>query len=502
MALRPVQTSTARLHMASYNRALHSPLVKEIFTKQHFVGDHEPQGFLALQDMPIADFAPYRINNRIEVLCVKDPHKLPAPLAEDLASRWQGGLGLILFRDISVNTLGAIFVHSAVRCPWSLIEPNAWQALGGVMSFEKMGVEHALGTVVDKAVAMTYKWRHIDRSLEATGHDQLTHLGGAKAVILHAPGIREKYDAILATAAVARSLGIYISGADQNMSSVQCSSFATHAPLNFAGSSQSAEAYRGTQDASPYTAHGVMAGLNAMTLVIFGGEKPRLFLQGCGKVGNVLLRQALKDGFPIAGIAETSGSQLRAAYNLLKAAGVKAPLYLVGEPNSEEKSKLVNPDGEIVPFKVVPDLSAALAGSPETEVLSLNAGAHPITQEVAEYLITSKVKAVLPAANNTFDFVNGSEEPLASLLQTHRIFVPNDAMLNRMGATAVIKTAIGLDDDGIATQIAQIGYDVVEEYQQAFLSGTAPQLWSRRRAEAAWKSLLESGLAVGGKSEI
>src|SRR5262245_54925571 len=108
--------------------AYRSPLIQELFASQTFQTGVLPN--LATAINPADGFDPTRISKRTEVLFLPRPEGL-GPLGPMLAPLWENGLGLVLFRNEDTKVLGAIFLHSAIRNEWNLIQGGAFQCLGG-----------------------------------------------------------------------------------------------------------------------------------------------------------------------------------------------------------------------------------------------------------------------------------------------------------------------------------------------------------------------------------
>ncbi|HSA59724.1 MAG TPA: hypothetical protein VLJ37_08580 [bacterium] len=476
--------------------AFRSPLIQDLFAAHTFQSGVLPN--LATMENPADGFTPTRISSGTEVLFLPRAADLGAALAPALTPLWENGLGLVLYRNQEAQVLGAIFLHGAIRNEWNAIQNGAFQCLGGIMLFsddprENKSEAALIADVVRKSTAMTTKWQFIDANLEAIGHPVLTNLGGGKATASHPASEKGRRDAVAVTASVARELGIYISGSDQNMTPGLCTYFSEIAPFNFMGAKDHLfPTYAGMGDPSPLTARGVYEALRTTRQKLLSGHKGPIFFQGYGNVGTPMVRFAVQDGHSISGIMDIDVNKLAAA----RRDGIKAPLFLQVGAKSDIDPALLSAVQENN-ITIVAELSSALAQAPETTIFSPNAGPHPITQEVAEYLANSEVRAVIGAANNVIDTVGGSIEPLASLLQSKGIFVPNDSETNQMGALSVTVRRIGLNEDGLLRAAVGVG-SLTELSLASFRSHTAPQIARDREAKRRFNRLVRDGRAVGG----
>ncbi len=476
--------------------AFRSPLIQDLFAAHTFQSGVLPN--LATMENPTDGFAPTRLSNGTEVLFLPRPADLGAALAPTLTPFWENGLGLVLFRNQEAQVLGAIFLHGAIRNEWNAIRPGAFQCLGGIMLFSDNPLENKpevqlLADVVRKSTAMTTKWQYIDANLEATGHPTLANLGGGKATASHPAGEKGRQNAVAVTASVARELGIYISGSDQNMTLGLCTYFSELAPFNFMGAKDHLfPTYGGMGDPSPSTARGVYEAVRTARQRLLSGHRGPIFFQGKGNVGEHIMKLALEDGHSVSGLIDIDLEKLVRA----RADGIKAPLFLQVSPRAEfTKEMLAKVDDNDI--TIVPDLVTALQAAPETTIFSPNAGPHPITPDVAEYLAHSEVRMVVGAANNVFDTVDGSIEPLAALLQKAGVFVPNDSETNQMGALSVVTQRIGMNADGLIRAAIGIG-SLTELSLAAFRRGIPPQIARDSTAKQRFNRLVAEGRAVGG----
>ncbi len=489
-----------------------SPSVRPLFGAYEFPARSYSEGFLAKMTNPANGFDPFQMANGTELLFVSNPAQLPHPLSFHLTPQWRNGLGLVIFRNEEAKAVGAIFIHGAMKTPWSSIQPNAWQALGGVMAFSGMSFNDAIEIVLGKGMAMTPKWRFIDRSLAAAGHPTMTDLGGAKAIVLHDPSREGKEKAIRIAGQVARQIGIYISGADQNTAFDEknnitwCDLFSEEAPFNFMGSQAAPEGYEGMRNPSPFTARGVLKGIEEARRELLGRAAP-VFIQGCGGgVGKVIAAVEMQNKSDISGGVDAVVERLLMVRNN----GLKAPLFLdvsgtesqFGAERRLEEEALAREHGIPIVQNLMEAIEEARRMGHPTEILSPNAGPHPITQEVAEYLIRAGVRAVVGAANNMLGLVDGSPETVAWTLQQGGVFVPNDSRINRMGAMSVTVKKIGLNTIGLGLQEQQVGEDVREEIFNAYRQGIPPQLYSDQVAARDWNEALREERAIGGYFEI
>lgn len=473
-----------------------SAIIADYFSAQNFTGGVLPN--LATAQNPGDGFSPTRIANGTEVIFVPRPNLLPSVLGEPLAPLWENGLGLVIYRNLDTQVLGAIFLHGALKNQWNAIQNGAYQCLGGIMLFSDHAREAKsditlIGDVVRKSTAMTTKWMFIDGNLEAIGHPVLASLGGGKSTASHPAGPQGRRDAVQVTASVARELGIYISGADQNMDAGLCNYFSEIAPFNFMGAKEHLfPTYGGMGDPSPLTARGVFEAIKAARQKIFGDQKPAIFFQGYGNVGAPVVQLAVADGHSVAGIIDIDADKLVQA----RRDGIQGQLFLQVSSNAIMSPELLRKVNEH-DMTIVTSLTAALESAPETAIFSPNAGPHPITQEVADYLARSEIRAVIGAANNVFDTIKGSIDPLADLLQSKGIFVPNDSETNQMGALSVTVQRIGMDPEGLIRAAINVG-SLTELSWEAFKRGIPPQRARDEAAKRRFNRLVAEGLAVGG----
>ncbi len=482
----------------SVGPAYGSPLLHELFSGHQFHATALPN--MATMSNPANGFLPTHLPSGTDVLWISDPARLGVPFGAQVTPLWQQGLGLVLFRHEANNCMGAIFIHGAMKTPWSAYGTGSWHALGGIMAFSGLSFEKAIEMVLGKGYAMTPKWRFIDLSLSAAEHPTLTHLGGGKAIIVHGSTEDDKRKAVAVSAEVTDALGIYISGPDQNMDTEWCREFARLAPRNFVGSDGAEGKYRGMKP-SKHTARGVFRGIKVVCEELIG-NRPPIFFEGYGGVGKVMVALAVENGFPVSGLAEAEVDRLLGVQRTLP--GV--PLFLnaraaeenFGRERRDQEVARARQDG----ITVVENLEEALQAAPTTVILSPNAGPHPISMGVATRLIANRARAVVGAANNMLDLVNGSSDPIAQMLLKENVFVPNDSRINRIGALACMVDMVELDRAvGLALQIRQVGEDVREEIG-AYRRGTTPQSHSDHLAALEWNQALDSGRAIGGRFPV
>lgn len=376
--------------------AYQSAALSEIFASAAFSSTTLPN--MALMAKPADGFSPTRLASGTEVLWFSKPDQLPGSLASRISPIWNNGLGLALFRHHEKSCMGAIFLHGAMKTPWSAHGEGAWHSLGGIMAFSGVSFGDALEMVVSKGYAMTPKWRFIDMSLAAAGHPTLTHLGGGKAIFIHGPTDQDKDNGLAMSAEVTDALGIYISGPDQNMDDVWCGKFAALAPRNFVGSPMAEGQYKGMKP-SEHTARAVFRGLEVVSEELIGGRPP-IFFEGYGGVGKVMVANAIEKGFPISGLADIVVAPLAGVRRsfpslplFLNAAGTESNF---GPERRAAEVALARENN----ITVVESLVEALKLAPSTVILSPNAGPHPITESVTDYLLSSDIRAVVGAANN------------------------------------------------------------------------------------------------------
>jgi len=473
-----------------------SPLIADYFAAQQFTSGVLPN--LATAQNPADGFSPTRISNGTEVLFIPQPALLPSVLGDPLTPLWEKGLGLVLFQNPVAQVLGAIFLHGAIQNEWNAIQAGAYQCLGGVMLFSDHAREAKsdltlIADVVRKSTAMTTKWMFIDPNLEGIGHPTLTNLGGGKSTASHPAGDKGRRDAVQVTASVAKELGIYISGSDQNMNAGLCNYFAEVAPFNFMGASAHIfPTYGGMGDPSPLTARGVFEAIKTANKNLFGKSKMPIFFQGFGNVGAPVVRLAAEEGHRVSGIIDIDVEKLIQARH----EGFNCPLFLQISPNTPVSPELM---GKVTgaQITIVASLTEALEQASETAIFSPNAGPHPLTGEVVDYLANSEIHAVVGAANNVFDTVDGSIEPLARKLQARGIFVPNDSETNQMGALSVTVQRIGLNADGLIRAAINVG-SLTELSWEAFQRGIPPQIARDEAAKRRFNRLVREGRAVGG----
>lgn len=479
---------------ASFVPAIQSALVNELFGRFTFHSGALPN--LATATNPADGFEPTRLHDRTEVLWVPNPAQLGIPYGARVSPLWQNGMGLVAFRNPLAEVVGGIFVHSAIRNPWSEIRSGAFQCLGGIMVFPDTGkkaksAEDLFRDVIFKGEAMCPKWQFHRINAEAEGIAADPRLGGGKATASHPAGEAGKMTAITVVSVVAGALGIYISGSDENMTGEDCTLFAQNAPRNFMGAVDHPLApYGGMGDPSPWTAMGTFHAIRAARAKLFNDTPVPVFVQGYGNVGRPLVDSLIGDGHSISGIIDRELSKLI----LARDNGLTVPLYLeVPDDDGTLDAETLQRYG----ITVVGNLTDALREHPETVILSPNAGPHPINAGLAAYLKGSGIKAVIGAANNVFDVVDGSTEILAEMLQEAGIFIPNDSETNQMGALSVVVTPLGLSHDQL-TRLAQgVGARTAEAIE-LFNQGIAPQIGRARIARRRYNQLVVRGEAVGG----
>lgn len=468
--------------------------LSEIFAQASFQSAMLPN--MAVMANPAEGFAPARLSSGTEVLWISKAEQLGPALALRIAPIWNNGLGLVLYRNEQKKCMGSIFLHGAMKTPWSVHGPDAWHALGGIMAFSGVSFEDAIEMVVSKGYAMTPKWRFIDMSLEAVEHPTLTHLGGGKAILVHGPTDQDKENGVMMSAEVADALGIYISGPDQNMDDGWCGKYAARAPRNFVGSHMAEGKYRGMKP-SKHTARAVFRGIGVVCDELIGGRPP-IFFEGYGGVGKVMVARAVEEGFPVSGLVDIVAAPLLGVQKSLPS----LPLFL----NAAAAEANFGPERRVVEeakarengITVVSSLVEALEFAPDTKILSPNAGPHPISEPVADYLIASGIRAVVGATNNMLAVVDGSPEAIAKRLLAGGVFVPNDSRINRIGALACMIDIVELDRSiGLALQIRQVGEDVRKEIS-AYRNNIPPQFFSDQLAAEEWNRALSEGRAIGG----
>ncbi len=489
-------------------------IVGAIFSGHEFSSTVPEDGYLALADDPSRGFSPFRTDSGTQVLFVPNPSQLGIPFGAEISPHWRNSLGLVLMRNPAVDMVGAIALHGLMRNPWSEIaaqngRDNAWQALGGCMAFtdrdfspfraaNDSSVSYALRTVLDKGMAMTPKWRHIDGALQNAGHHMTTDLGGAKSVFLHQPGREAKVASIGVLAEVAVIIGAYIAGSDQNMGPEWSDIFGRQAPINFMGAQTTHPLYQGLTP-SPMTAEGVYAALATARDELRAGDREPIFFMGYGGVGKPIVDFAVADGHQIAGIIERDIEKLASAR---KQYGSDVPLFYDITGLEAEQVDALQEEASRHKIQLVKGTREALSRIPDDRqptILSPNAGAHPIDSALARYIVEdTSIKIVVGAANNMFGLVGGSEELLAWYLQKNGVYVANDSASNRMGALAVTVKKLQLDQAGIAAQIERIRIGRRQEIDQGFRNGIPPQIYTNMQAHRSWNELLQEGLAVGG----
>jgi len=474
--------------------AIQSELVESLFSSHLFRDGELPN--LAIAKNPADGFDPTRLADGTEALWISNPAQLGIPVGARLSPLWQNGLGLIVFRNAPLQIVGGIFVNGAIRNPWNEIGKDAFQCLGGIMLFsddpkEIKSAEQLLADAIRKSNAMKDKFQFIDLNLEDERIPARTLLGGGKSSAAHPAGEKGRRDAVRVTASVAAPIGIYISGSDQNMTGALCTYFAECAPKNFMGAANHPiPTYGGMADPSPWTALGVYHAFKTVRRKIFNQVRIPVFFQGAGNVGIPLVNHIRKDGHPISGIIDTRLEALEG----IRAMGIDAPLFLQLPDGAPEPDRKRLQDANI---RVVRGLVEALQQAPETVVFSPNAGPHPITMEVAEYLASSKVRAIVGAANNVLDTVDGSIEPVANFLQEHGIYSGNDSETNQMGALSVTVQRIGMNRELLERAAQGVGARTLQAIE-AFSRGIPPQLARDRAAAKRYNQMLLDGRAVGG----
>ena len=182
---------------------------------------------------------------------------------------------VVYFSDDQSGLKSIIAIHSTALGP----------ALGGTRFYPYENEDQALADVLRLAKGMTYK-------AAAAGLD----LGGGKAVIIGDPKRHKSEELLRAYGRFVETLmGRYITAADvgtvlDDMDTVR------RETRWVTGCSHT---YGGSGDPSPVTAYGVLQGIKAATLDVFGApslEGRTVALQGVGKVGYALAGYLVKEG--------------------------------------------------------------------------------------------------------------------------------------------------------------------------------------------------------------
>src|SRR5262249_13353300 len=154
--------------------------------------------------------------------------------------------------------------------------------------------------VVDKAVAMTYKWCATDESIGAAGHRKKTGAGGSKGILLYGEGEDAKEKGLRVYAEVLSLIGLTLTGSDEGGDPASADLWAELAPLNVYGSDKSA--YKGRKP-TRYTADGTFEGLKTILSLRAKNWERRypVLAIGYGGIGEPLVTNLMKENITIAG---------------------------------------------------------------------------------------------------------------------------------------------------------------------------------------------------------
>lgn len=428
-----------------------------------------------------------------------------------VAPHWpRGAVGLALFFNQELGSLGATFVTTASQCsgsPWAEIleKPWVWQAFGGTM-FVLGDFGETLTAHMDKSAAMALKGRFIDMSLTAVGKPE-TRLGGSKSCYtIFRDGVSVE-DATANYALFQRALGINITGGDQGFTARHNAIAIGRAPENFCNSPLT-----GGYDPTSNTSPGIIEGLRLIIAESF--SSPSLFIQGVGGIGHAVARAFIDQGLTVYAsdsaltnphIVEIFGmSSGREGQFVIDMAPRERDFF----PTAYESSQGIRNREDFLRFadkqgwKRVSGLVGCLQLFPEADIFVPCASVHPLTQGVRDYLKASRVRLVLGSANNVHGTEDGSYLTSAWALQEAGIIVINDSLANRGGATGVIGKISGLSEEDMERQHRQIAADILEAYRESRRLNVPSQILGDLHAAERSNRGLEEGTTVGARMPL
>jgi leucine dehydrogenase len=200
---------------------------------------------------------------------------------------------VVFFSDDQSGLRAIVAIHSTALGP----------ALGGTRFFPYPNEEEALIDVLRLAKGMTYK-------AAAAGLD----LGGGKAVIIGDPRRDKNEELLRAYGRFVETLGgRYITAEDVGTALDDMDTVRRESKW-VTGCSHT---YGGSGDPSPVTAYGVLQGIKACALEVFGSadlSERTVALQGVGKVGHALCGYLTKEGAKVT-VADADVDNLASAVN-------------------------------------------------------------------------------------------------------------------------------------------------------------------------------------------
>lgn len=182
---------------------------------------------------------------------------------------------IVYFSDEQSGLKAIVAIHSTALGP----------ALGGTRFYPYPNEDDALVDVLRLAKGMTYK-------AAAAGLD----LGGGKAVIIGDPRRTKTEELLRAYGRFVESLGGRYITAEDVGTALEDMDIVRRESRWVTGCSHT---YGGSGDPSPVTAFGVLQGIKACLLEVFGDANPQgrtVALQGVGKVGYALCGHLVKEG--------------------------------------------------------------------------------------------------------------------------------------------------------------------------------------------------------------
>lgn len=476
--------------------AIDDPNLKALFDRQRFADRLPREGFLV--EMRNPGFDPFTTPGGGEVLWITSPADLGG-LGDAVAPYWSGDpLGMVLYRNRRLESVGAIMVYGAMQNHWNTIHSGGWQSLGGVMCFSGQPLGTSLATVTDKAMAMI-KWMPIQARLARLGHPEShsVNLGPAKSICLFKAHeslrpeqvLARKYGALAFHARMMRLHGIYIGGNDEGVGEAEAGLIASLAPKNFAGAPTSFPKYRG-RFPSPYTGDGVTEALLVALEHHVGDLNAPIVMLGYGGVGQRMTQNAIALGLNVTAVVETNLESLLRAH---KSGTPAENCFFLIEGRGDAIQGQVD-QARSLGFQVAENLVDALDKMGEVAVVCPNGGAHAITREVLETAHRKGIRALVGAANNLF-----AEDNLAWLALQYDILVFHDSTINSLGATVVLADAIALTDVAMERHVLAIGEEAFYALCEGHRKGIPPLFLGLAEAGKLWNRFRDEGLAIGAR---
>ncbi len=430
-------------------------------------------------------------------------------LGQSLAAHWpQGAVGLALFYNEGLGSVGGSFVTTATQCPrspWAQAFGRdwCWMSFGGTM-FQNGDFLTTLTAHMDKSQAMDPKGRFIDLSLRKVGKPD-TRLGASKSCfkMVRPSDVARREDIIRNYAWFQRFLGINITGGDQGFGKDENDIAIAVAPENFCNSPLT-----GGYDPTSNTAPGIILGLERLVALEDAGKLP-LIVQGVGGIGSMVVQNFLRGGHEV--FASDSAFN-PAIVELFRSRPRNFVLDIAGRtresfvPTKAEEALGIKTYVDFLAFasqhgwRVRQGLEQCLGLFPLAEIFSPCAGVHPLTDGVRRAIIASNIRIISGPANNVHGIgPDGTYLRSAWELQDAKRFVDNDSRLNRGGATGVVGGISELTPEDMTRQAVAIADDHVEAYHRSRETGVPPQIEGDRTALALSHENIDLGITVGAK---